>query len=512
VNVEDLIPPTLSCPADQTVNNGTDCNYQITDFTVLVTVSDNCGVPVLTQNPAVGTAIGTGTHTVEFSAEDASGNISTCSFVLTVSESVGPTITCPADTVSCTPIVAYAAPIIVENCTNYTLTQNDASGFTSGDAFPAGITNQSYLVSDASGNLASCSFNVEILENPGTAEIITVPDVFCEQTSTLLEATPPTNGTGEWSVIEGGASLNNEFANTTGANGLTYGSNTFMWTVSTPSCGSLSDTVVFDVFANPSQANTQEELTLCNDTLINIAATSPSIGIGSWSSVNGTASFLNDMSPNTILYDLEEGWNEIIWTVSNGNCPSTFDTLLVFKKMNAQIYSPDTTVCLLTEGFQLNGSPIASGVSGIWYVISGSAEFVNQASSSPTVTDLSGGNNIIVYGQNHPVCGATTDTVIVIGEECKEFNPIIPTVITPNLDGRNDLFVIANLNVLYPNAEVKIVNRWGNLVFESTGYEYPWDGTLRNEGEELPMGTYFYRILLNDSTDKEITGPISIIR
>lgn len=508
----DNIAPTITCPSNQTVNNGTNCGYQITDFTSLATATDNCGVPTLTQIPAPGTEIGSGMHTVELIAEDGSGNTTSCTFELTVYESTPPVITCPSDTVSCEPVVAYDAPIVVENCTGYTLTQNDATGYTSGDAFPIGVTNQSYEVIDASGNVASCNFNVEILELPSTAEILTVPAQFCDENSVALEATAPTSGVGEWTVITGNATLTNQFANTTGANNLSFGINTFVWTVTSSSCGATSDTVSMEVFDNPSQANTQNDLTICGDTSVNIVATSPSVGVGSWTSVNGTASFLDDLAPNTVLYDLDPGWNEIVWTVSNGVCPSTSDTLRVYTNGRAEIYSPDTTVCLVNKGFQLQGSPIPNGVKGIWYGLTGGIEITDQKTSTPTVLSVSGGDNYIVYGHNHPVCGTTTDTIKVEGVQCDAYNPVLPTVITPNADGRNDLFVITDLNVLYPNAMVTIVNRWGNLVFESEGYEEPWDGTLMNNGEELPMGTYFYRILLNDSINTEITGPISIIR
>ena len=58
---------------------------------------------------------------------------------------------------------------------------------------------------------------------------------------------------------------------------------------------------------------------------------------------------------------------------------------------------------------------------------------------------------------------------------------------------------------------MQIFNRWGGLVFKSNGggnYQ-PWDGT--NNGEELPVGTYYYIIDLNTG-DKPQTGPITIIR
>ena len=88
---------------------------------------------------------------------------------------------------------------------------------------------------------------------------------------------------------------------------------------------------------------------------------------------------------------------------------------------------------------------------------------------------------------------------------------IFPTVITPNFDGRNDLFVIQYLELIYPDCHVTIFNRWGSVVYESVGYADPWDGTNLN-GEALPLGTYFYRIELNDDEGTVYNGDISIIR
>ncbi len=508
---DDQIPPSISCPADQTFSNGTSCDYSITDFTALATVTDNCTNVTVTQVPADGTSIGTGTHEVLLIATDPSGNSDTCSFNLTISESVDPLIDCPADISTCDPFVTYTAPVVTENCNGFVLTQTDVSGYTSGDQFPIGTTIQSYEVADSSGNTASCSFQVEVLEFPDTAVISTLPTGLCDTTSITLTANSPSSGTGEWTIIEGGATLNNEFANVTGANNMTYGNNTFVWTISTPTCGSLSDTVTIVVYEQPLPANTQDTLFLCGDTSIAISANQPSAGDGMWSSINNV-SFLDPDSPNTVAYDLVSGWNDLAWTITNGTCPSTSDTLTVFNKQDAEIDGQDTTVCLTDGAFSLQGTATEDDVNSIWYVISGAADIEDATSSNPTVTSVAGGENIIVFGQSHSVCPTTTDTIIVIGDQCGEYEPIIPTVITPNEDGKNDLFVIENLNILYPEAQVRIVNRWGNLVFESTGYEFPWNGTRMNEGELLPVGTYFYRILLNDEQGTELTGPISIIR
>ena len=508
---DDQVAPSITCPANQSFNNGTSCDYTITDFTSLATVSDNCPDIVVSQVPANGTSIGTGTHEVTLIATDASGNADSCSFLLTVSESVAPIIDCPADISTCDPIVTYPDPVVTENCTGFILTQTDISGFTSGDQFPIGTTIQSYEVADSSGNTASCSFTVEVLEYPDEPNINTIDTGLCESTSISLNADSPSSGTGEWTVSEGGASLNNEFANVTGANNMTYGNNTFVWTITSPTCGSLSDSVTVVVYEQPLPANTQDSLFVCNDTLIAISANQPSAGTGIWSSVGGL-SFLDETSPNTVAYDLQGGWNDMAWTITNGTCPSSSDTLSVFLKEDSEIYGDDTTICLTDGSFELEGTSTEVGVNTIWYVIAGSADIENSTTSNPTFSNLSGGENIIVFGQSHSVCPTTVDTLIITGSQCGEYDPTIPTVITPNEDGKNDLFVLENLNILFPEAQVKIVNRWGNLVFESTGYETPWNGTLMNEGELLPVGTYFYRILLNDENGTEFKGPISIIR
>ncbi|MGV3586226.1 MAG: gliding motility-associated C-terminal domain-containing protein [Adhaeribacter sp.] len=61
----------------------------------------------------------------------------------------------------------------------------------------------------------------------------------------------------------------------------------------------------------------------------------------------------------------------------------------------------------------------------------------------------------------------------------------VPTIFTPNKDGRNDYFVIRNSGV---NTKLKIYNRWGHLVYQSNNYQNDWDG--RN----VTQGTYFYHV------------------
>ena len=90
-----------------------------------------------------------------------------------------------------------------------------------------------------------------------------------------------------------------------------------------------------------------------------------------------------------------------------------------------------------------------------------------------------------------------------------EFNP--PNAFSPNGDGFNDTWKMEGFK-LFNTVSVKIFNRWGQLVFESSDPNAEWDGTNK-KGKDLPVGTYYYIIdYSTDSYSKKISGPITIIR
>jgi len=80
-------------------------------------------------------------------------------------------------------------------------------------------------------------------------------------------------------------------------------------------------------------------------------------------------------------------------------------------------------------------------------------------------------------------------------------------VITPNNDGKNDVFVIEGLDK-YPGNTIKIYDRAGRNVFTATDYKNTWDGTYN--GRLLNEDTYYYVIDLGKSYGL-LRGFISII-
>ena len=81
------------------------------------------------------------------------------------------------------------------------------------------------------------------------------------------------------------------------------------------------------------------------------------------------------------------------------------------------------------------------------------------------------------------------------------------------MDGDYDLFVIDRL-LPQEKVSIKVYNRWGGLMYESSEYQNDWNGTSNvggHAGEEMAVGTYFYEIELNFS-NKTYSGYITLWR
>lgn len=89
VTVSDGVAPIINCPEDATVTVATGQTHALPDYWANggVTATDNCSaVSNQTQTPAAGSNLPVGTHTITFTAQDATGNTGTCSFDLVVTE------------------------------------------------------------------------------------------------------------------------------------------------------------------------------------------------------------------------------------------------------------------------------------------------------------------------------------------------------------------------------------------------------------------------------------------
>jgi gliding motility-associated-like protein len=143
----------------------------------------------------------------------------------------------------------------------------------------------------------------------------------------------------------------------------------------------------------------------------------------------------------------------------------------------------------------------ASG-SGLNYLWTPSTWLNNIHVAQPTVTPTSD----IIYTltvTSADGCIASDEVTVKVLK-----TPGIPNTFSPNGDGIHDKWEIQYLNT-YPGCTVEIYNRYGQLVFQSTGYNQPWGGTFKDK--PLPAGTYYY-IINPKNGRKQMSGFVDIIR
>jgi hypothetical protein len=122
VTVIDNQNPTITCPANISVNVDPGTCVATVASLGIPTTGDNCSVASVTNNHP-STTYSLGTTTVIWTVTDGSGNTATCNQTVTVTDNINPTITCPANiTISaeaglCTATVTVPVPTTADNCT-----------------------------------------------------------------------------------------------------------------------------------------------------------------------------------------------------------------------------------------------------------------------------------------------------------------------------------------------------------------------------------------------------------
>ncbi len=188
ITIQDNLAP-VAVSQDISVSLDASGNATITAAMINNGSSDNCSIASMSVAPNTFNCSNIGPNSVTLTVTDVNGNTNSTTAIVTVQDTQNPTISCPANITqntvvnNCGRIVSYAVSGS-DNCT-FSISQTDATGYTSGDLFPVGITTQSYSITDASGNTNTCSFTVTVVDNqnptitgcPATVNVNTLPSV-----------------------------------------------------------------------------------------------------------------------------------------------------------------------------------------------------------------------------------------------------------------------------------------------------------------------------------------------
>lgn len=167
--------------------------------------------------------------------------------------------------------------------------------------------------------------------------------------------------------------------------------------------------------------------------------------------------------------------------------------------------------------FELDAGPDLSISQGESVILQGSSDVANVTwSPSLNMSDPTVVNPVVNPSQtttyfltgDNGICTITDEVTVIVTSSLE-----IPNTFSPNGDGTNDTWEILGIES-YPNCNVQVYTRWGQLVFQSTGYSVSkrWNGTSIR-GRELAPSAYYYVIdLRSDDFPDPIKGTVSIVK
>lgn len=195
------------------------------------------------------------------------------------------------------------------------------------------------------------------------------------------------------------------------------------------------------------------------------------------------------------------GTSTFVLITGQGTCIDQ-DTIVVTSNPPPVVDAGPFVNIPLFSSSPIGGSP--TGPNGSTFTWTPSSGLDNPNGSNPTASNTVTTQYTVTVTDSYGCTNFDTVTVFIY-PQIK-----IPNGFSPNSDGKNDLWIIDNIQQ-FPDCVVEVYNRWGEQLFYSKGYSPPWDGHYK--GHDLPVGTYYYIINLHHpSYPDAYTGPLTIFR
>ncbi|CAN5174954.1 hypothetical protein BH09BAC5_BH09BAC5_20960 [soil metagenome] len=207
----------------------------------------------------------------------------------------------------------------------------------------------------------------------------------------------------------------------------------------------------------------------------------------------------SDGSTTDSISNLVAGTYTVTVTDLNG-CTSS-STIVVANTGGANA-NAGTSVTIIS-----GNSTILSGSGGVTYSWSPATDLscstCQNPVASPTVTTIYTLTVVDVNG-----CIGSDTVTVFVDEACGDI--FVPNAFSPNADTQNDTLYVRGGCIKFMDFE--IYNRWGEKVFFSGDPAVGWDGTWRGQPCEAAVFTYLLRVTLNDDTQIDRQGTITIVK
>jgi gliding motility-associated-like protein len=297
------------------------------------------------------------------------------------------------------------------------------------------------------------------------------------------------------------------FANITNSNIVTHSytstpTNPVMHAVSFTT-GCATDTTFFtvpNIKPNPTANFAIKKDTLCTHMPILFTSNTSDVKDWLWSFGNSTS---NNVPP--FFYTYNTSGNTIIGLkiIDNNGCGSALVQDVINVNPTPIVDAGTSKFIQLGETVLLDASVSPSAMYNYTWSpsITLSVDSILQPIAKPDKSTM----YYLLAINSNTFCSAKDSVLVTIITKLYVSNSF-----TPNADGINDFWRISGLQP-YPNAVVRIFNRYGEKLYESNNYFLnPWNGIYKGTLQNL--GTYVYSIQLNDTKNEIINGTVNIIR
>ncbi len=501
VTVTDNIVPTITAPAAVTASTNDGC-YAVNVALGTPVTADNCSVASVTNNAPAFFPLGN--TTVTWTVVDGSGNRATATQVVTIQDTTLPTIVAPiaintTTNVGCTRTgLVLGNPVALDNCSVASVTNNAPV------AFPIGSTTVTWTVVDGSGNTATATQVVTVTD-------ITAPTVITRNITVSLNA----SGTATITAAQvNNGSFDNCVIDTIVVNRTSF------------TCSDLgSNTVVLTVRDIYGNVGTATAVVTVVDTVAPIVITQNiTVVLDSQGMASITAGMINNGSTDNC------GISTITANVLDFNCDDlgANTVILSVRDTSGNVATGTAIVTVISQDIDTDGDGMRDNCDSDDDndgVLDQNDNCPLSANSDQADNDQDGLGDVCDPDDDNDGVVDQDDNCPFIynpfqedrdndgfGDVCDTIEINISQAVTPNGDGINDTWMIYNIES-HPRNNVRVYNRWGDLVFEAKGYSNDWNGHYKNRTQSLPDGSsYYYQIDLDGNGSVDYDGWLYISR
>ncbi|MEM7574868.1 MAG: choice-of-anchor L domain-containing protein [Bacteroidota bacterium] len=353
------------------------------------------------------------------------------------------------------------------------------------------------------------SFNITVFPAPSlqTPGDITV----CQGSSVILNSDVSPVTTYSWSGSDG-------FSSTDAAPTVMPSSTTtYSVTATTPNCTAVEESFTITVI-EPYTVDAGDNQIYCAGSggLSLSAAVDPAGTPGTYTWTDQNGAFAGEGA--TINIDPTETATYTVTFVDDANCFTGTDMVmvevvdelpfldLIAEDEDGNLLLPNDSVFIGDQiTFTAGRAPEGFTYTYEW---TGNGEPATGTGQSIIVTAIREGDLTYSVTATSNLAGCTVSNSFLL--RVFEAQSLFPDLISPNNDGRNDLFR------LFYNGEVNdynltVYNRWGQEVFSTSDPDQGWDGTV--DGTAQTFGTYLYIATFNQNgMNMQLDGQFSLIR